>query len=146
MIQTFAYEIAAAFFLAAIFMGGSFLRGFLPHEILRGFKLAAIGLVLAATGAWIYNMVTAEPAAVPVQAVNPTLDPARQAQNDKRAAAVRESDRKALARAIAEDAAQPDVPTRIVVGGSDPAAPEKHGKGIVKSVERALHLAPKTKP
>ena len=65
MMQNFAYEIAAAFFLAAILMGGSFLRGFFSQEILRVFKLAAVGLVLAGAGLWIYRAYSIEPVAPP---------------------------------------------------------------------------------
>jgi hypothetical protein len=145
MMQSFAFEIAAAFFLAAILMGGSFLRGFFSQEILRGFKLAAVGLVLAGAGLWIYRAsVPSEPVATPV--VNAA--PAKQAQKSKRVEALRESDRKALAAAMAEEAAKPDVPAHIIVGGTDSSAaeptPEKHK--IVKSVGRALHVVPRAQP
>lgn len=126
--QTFAYEIAAAFFLAAIFMGGGFLRGFFSPEILRAFRLAALGLILTAAGIWIYHNLGSQPAPAPVQAINPALDPAKLAQKAKRAAAQREADRKAVARATSEDAAQPDIPTHIVVG--EIAAPHQPPKNI----------------
>jgi hypothetical protein len=148
MMQNFAYEIAAAFFLAAILMGGSFLRGFFSQEILRGFKLAAVGLVLAGAGLWIYRTYSIEPVAPPAQAVNPALDPVKVERQKKQAAAVRDSDRKALAAAMAEEAAKPDVPAHIAAGEPRPgeAAPDNRGKKIVKSVGRALHIVPKAQP
>src|SRR5665213_1078989 len=98
MMQTFAYGIAAAFFLAAILMGGSFLRGFFPQEILRGFRLATGGLALTGAGVWIYNAlpsltapasrVLSVPVSVPVAA--------KPEQKFKRVETLRESDRKAL--------------------------------------------------
>jgi hypothetical protein len=145
MMETFAYEIAAAFFLAAILMGGSLLRGFFSQEILRGFRLAASGLVLAGMGLWMYRTFSLEPAATPV--VNTVPDPADQARKAKRAAAIRASDRKALAAAIAEEAAKPDIPAHIGDAQIDnPAVREKRGSKIAKSVGRALHIVPKPKP
>jgi hypothetical protein len=147
MMQNFAYEIAAAFFLAAILMGGSFLRGFFSQEILHGFKLAAAGLIIAGAGIWIYRSISYQPSPPPV--VNSLPEPAKPVQKSKRAEALRESDRKALAAAIAEEAAKPDIPTHIIAGGAeDPAAPvaEKRASKIAKSVGRALHIVPKTKP
>jgi cytochrome bd-type quinol oxidase subunit 1 len=147
MMQTFAYEIAAAFFLAAILMGGSFLRGFFSHKILRVFKLAAVGLVLSGAGLWIYNAWSAEPAAAPVHAVNPALDPAKQAQQKKRSEALRESDRKALARAMAEEAAKPDTPTHISAAGIEQPvaalAPKNRAHKIADKVGQALRVVPK---
>jgi alpha-beta hydrolase superfamily lysophospholipase len=146
MMQTFAYEIAAAFFLAAILMGGSFLRGFFSHEILRVFKLAAVGLVFSGAGLWLYSAWSAAPAPAPVQAVNPALDPAKQAQQKKRAEAVRDSDRKALARALAEEAAKPDTPVHIAPAGGDPLpdAPARKNRAqrIAKKVGQALRVVP----
>jgi hypothetical protein len=143
--QTFAYEIAGAFFLAAILMGGSFLRGFIPREILRGFQLAATGLALAGGGLWIYRALSAEPATTPV--VNSAPDAARQAQKSKRAASLRESDRKALAAAMADEAAKPDIPTHLLEGQvAAESVPEKRGTKIAKSVGRALHIVPKAEP
>lgn len=148
MMQTFAYEIAAAFFLAAILMGGSFLRGFFSQEILRGFKLAAVGFVLAGAGLWFYHASSTEPAPAPAQAVNPALDPVKQAQQKKRVQAVRDSDRKALERAIAEDAAQSGAPMHIQapadIPGSDPvsASPSTKNRAhkIADKVGQALHV------
>ena len=133
--QNFAYEIAAAFFLAAILMGGSFLRGFFSQEILRVFKFAAAGLVVAGAGLWLYHFSSTEPA--PVQAV-------KQEQQKKRAQAVRDSDRKALERAIAEDAAQSDAPAHIQAPGIDapsasPAAKNRAHK-IADKVGHALRV------
>jgi hypothetical protein len=146
--QTFAYEIAAAFFLAAILMGGSFLRGFFSQEILRGFKLAATGLVLAGIGLWIYRTFSFEPAATPAVLSIPEAD--KQVQKSKRAQSLRESDRKALAAAMAEEASKPDAPAHIIEGGVADAAtdpvPGKRGSKIVKSVGRALHIVPKAQP
>jgi hypothetical protein len=149
MMQNFAYEIAAAFFLAALLMGGTFLRGFFSQEILRGFKLAALGLVLAGAGLWIYRIATVEPVQ-PVQAVNPALDPVKQEQQKKRAQAVRDSDRKALERAMAEEAAKPDVPTHIagpaaITTETAPgqAAPQNRRQRIEKSINHVLHTIPK---
>jgi hypothetical protein len=143
MMQTFAYEIAAAFFLAAILMGGSFLRGFFSHEVLRVFKLAAVGLLLSGAGLWLYSAWSAAPAPAPAQAVNPALDPAKKAQQKKRADAIRESDRKALARAMAEEAAKPDVPTHIPAAAVEqPAAPATKNRAhkIAEKVGQALHV------
>jgi hypothetical protein len=146
MMQNFAYEIAAAFFLAALLMGGSFLRGFFSQEILRVFKLAAIGLVLAGTGVWLYRSCSSEPAQAPVQAVNPALDPAKQAQQRKRVEAVRNSDRKALERAIAEDAAQSGAPEHISVGQIETpsaalaGATKNRAHRIADKVGQALHV------
>jgi uncharacterized membrane protein len=142
MMQNFAYEIAAAFFLAALLMGGSFLRGFFSQEILRVFKLAAVGLVLAGAGIWLYHSSSTEPA--PVQAVNPAPDPVKQEQQKKRVQAVRDSDRKALQRAIAEDAAQSDAPAHIQAPGIDapsagPATKNRAHK-IADKVGQALHV------
>jgi cytosine/adenosine deaminase-related metal-dependent hydrolase len=146
VIQTFAYEIGGVFLLAAILMGGGFLRGFFSQEILRGFKLAAAGLALAGAAIWIYRTLDPEPVEAPVQAVNPALDPAIQEQKAKRAAAFRESDRKALARAMAEEAAKPDIPMHIHAGGTPDTMPEKRGHKMVQSVGRALRIVPKAQP
>ena len=145
--QNFAYEIAAAFFLAAILMGGSFLRGFFSREILRGLQLAAAGLILAGAGIWIYRSLSYQPSSSPVVTALP--EAVKPVQKSKRVEALRESDRKALAAAIAEEAAKSDIPTRIIPGGAeDPVAPvaEKRATKIAKSVGRALHLVPKTQP
>jgi hypothetical protein len=148
MMETFAYEIAAAFFLAAILMGGSFLRGFFSQELLRGFKLAAASLILAGAGLWIYRMLPAGQAATPVVQADPVAS--KQAQKSRRAESLREADRKALAAAMAEEAAKPNVPVHIVVGGADdPAAKSEtgnRGSRIAKSVGRALHFVPKPQP
>lgn len=144
MMQTFAYEIAGVFFLAAILMGGSFLRGFFSQEILRVFKLAAIGLVLAGAGLWIYRAWSIDSVPSPAQAVNLSLDPAKQAQQKKRAEALRDSDRKALARAIAEEAAKPDAPAHIGAAADDQpsAAPATKSRfqRLAKKVGQALHV------
>jgi hypothetical protein len=147
MMQTFAYEIAAAFFLAAILMGGSFLRGFFSQEILRLFKLAALGLVLAGAGLWIYRASSIEPA--PVQAVSPAADPVKQQQQKKRTQAIRDSDRKALQRAIAEDAAKSDAPAHISAGQVEtPASPATKSRvhKVADKVGQALHVVPKPQP
>jgi hypothetical protein len=147
MMQTFAYEIAAAFFWAALLMGGSYLRGFFSHEILRGFKLAAAGLVLGGVGLMAYRALAPEPVVV---VVPPAPDPAKQTQRSKRLESLRESDRKALAAAMAEEAAKPNAPTHISAGGSGPSSPVpvqgNRGQRIMKSVGRALHVVPKTQP
>ena len=149
MMQTFAFEIAAAFFLAAILMGGSFLRGFFSQEILRGFKLAAIGLIVAGAGLWVHHSVSFDVAPTPA-AVSSVPDPVKQVQKSRRAEALRESDRKALAAAMAEEAAKPDAPAHITVQGPDEAGTEttagKRGSKIVRSVGRALHIVPKAQP
>jgi hypothetical protein len=149
MMQNFAYEIAAAFFLAAILMGGSFLRGFFSQEVLGAFKLAAAGLILAGAGLWIYRALpSGAAAATPVVQSEPGA--LKQAQKSRRAESLREADRKALAAAMAEEAAKPDVPAHIVVGGMDPPAAKEEagnrGKRIAKSVGRALHIVPKPQP
>jgi hypothetical protein len=152
MMQTFAYEIAAAFFLAAMLIGGSFLRGFFSQEILRAFKTAAIGLILAGCGVWIYHAIPSDPVATSVSntVVGVAATPKKEVQKSRRLEQLRESDRRALAAAMAEEAAKPDVPTHIIVGGDDGAIagniPEKRGNRIVKSVGRALHIVPKTTP
>jgi hypothetical protein len=142
MMQNFAYEIAAAFFLAALLMGCSFLRGFFSQEILGVFKLAAVGLLLAGAGLWLHRFSSFESA--PVQALNPPPDPVRQQQQKKRAQAVRDSDRKALERAIAEDAAQSDAPVHIHAPGIDAPstspAPKSRARKIADKVGHALHV------
>lgn len=128
--------------MVALLIGSTFLRGFFSHEILRGFKLAALGLVLAGVGVWAYQAFPAYSAPDPVKA--PEASPAPAAKRSAKAQALRESDRKALAAAMAEEAAKPDIPTHITAGGAVKPGPEKTRKGIVKSVGRALHLIPKT--
>jgi hypothetical protein len=148
MMETFAYEIAGAFFLAAILMGGSFLRGFFSQEILRGFKMAAGGLILAGAGLWIYRAFPSGSEAK--QTINSAPGGLKEVQKSKRAESLRESDRKALAAAMAEEAAKPDVPTHIVLGEADNPGSEtgsgRRGNKIVKSVGRALHIVPKIQP
>jgi hypothetical protein len=79
--------------------------------------------------------------------VNSAPDAARQAQKSKRAASLRESDRKALAAAMADEAAKPDIPTHLLEGQvAAESVPEKRGTKIAKSVGRALHIVPKAEP
>ena len=71
-------------------------------------------------------MVPSSGAATPVAPSDPAAP--KQAQKSRRAESLREADRKALAAAMAEEAARPDVPTHIVVGGIDPPAERKNWK------------------
>jgi hypothetical protein len=55
MMQTFAYEIGAAFLLAALLMGASFMRGFFSAEFLKNVRFAVIGLAVVLLGIAAYS-------------------------------------------------------------------------------------------
>jgi hypothetical protein len=118
--QNFAYEIGAVFLVVALLIGSTFLRGFFSQEMVRTFKFAAGALILAGAGMWAYHEFLPD---APTVTETKTPEAIKPAPLSKKAAALREADRKAIARAIAEEAAKPDVPVHIKATGRTETVP-----------------------
>jgi hypothetical protein len=155
MIQTFAYEIGAAFLLAALLMGASFMHGFFSAEFLKNVKFAVIGLAVVLLGIAAYQIFPSEveKASQPAVGVTPqsakkTAATQQTVEIQRRVAAAKAEDEARTAAAPIEHIKAESIgasgPPDAATATNDASAPqENRAKRWLKTSGRALHIGPK---
>jgi hypothetical protein len=161
MMQTFAYEIGAAFLLAALLMGASFMRGFFSVEFLKNVKFAVIGLAVVLLGIAAYQMLPSEVTTGPQPAVGvaPQSPPAQSAKKAAATSQTFEIQRRVAAAKAEDEARTAAAPIEHIKAESigaaespdaaaatnDPSTPsqENRGKRWLKASGRAFHVGSK---